>query len=204
MPFFVSLPPFVEAGPNRLLSVFLVFLVAHVPALFLARWTAEDRHLGLRVALLAFGYGWLAFVLLPALVMRAMGGHWADLPTSVPVLLMAFAVLAPIQLIGLTWAQMFALRGNGMPIPLDQTDRLVRAGIYVYVCNPMQLCTAATWIVMGALLGNVWITAMAGMTWIFVQGMVRWHHRHDLMVRFPEGWPEYCANVGEWWPRWRP
>lgn len=204
VPLFTSLPPFVEAGPNWLLGVVFVFLVAHVPALYLARWTAEDRRLGLRATLLAFGYGWLAFALLPTLVMRAMGGDWADLPTAAPTLLAGAAILAPIQLLGLTGAQMFVLRGNGTPIPLDPTDRLVRAGIYAYVCNPMQLCTAATWVVMGLFLGNLWVMAMAGMALVFVRGMVRWHHRHDLMVRFPEGWPDYRAHVAEWWPRWRP
>jgi len=34
--------------------------------------------------------------------------------------------------------------------------------------------------------------------------MVRWHHRHDLLQRFPEGWPTYRVNVPEWLPRWRP
>lgn len=46
--------------------------------------------------------------------------------------------------------------------------------------------------------------SVSDMAWVFVQGMVRWHHRHDLLKRFPEGWPEYKANVPEWIPRWRP
>ncbi len=204
VPFFASLQPFVQPGPGWLLGVVVVFLVSHVPALWLARWTSENRDLGLRAALLAFGFGWLAFGLLPCVVMRAMGGGWGDLPTAWPVLLAAAAALAPIQLIGLAGVQMFVLRGNGTPIPLDPTDRLVRAGIYAYVTNPMQLCTAATWVVMGLMLGNPWVVMMAGMAWVFVRGMVRWHHRHDLLERFPKGWPEYRANVPEWLPRWRP
>ncbi|WP_308915991.1 methyltransferase family protein [Jannaschia sp. LMIT008] len=204
VPFFASLPPFVQPGPGWLAGVAFVFLVAHVPALWLARWTSENRKLGPRATLLAFGFGWLAFGLLPSAVMRAMGGGWGDLPTAWSVLGAAAVVLAPIQLVGLAGVQMFVLRGNGTPVPLDPTDRLVRAGIYAYVTNPMQLCTAATWVVMGLVLGNVWIALMAGMAWVFVRGMVRWHHRHDLLVRFPDGWPEYRANVPEWLPRWRP
>jgi hypothetical protein len=42
------------------------------------------------------------------------------------------------------------------------------------------------------------------MAWVFVQGMVRWHNRNDLLKRFPEGWPEYKNNVPEWIPRWKP
>ena len=68
----------------------------------------------------------------------------------------------------------------------------------------MQICTVLTWIVRGCELGNIWVIAMAGMAWGFVRGMVRWHRRHDLMRRFPAGWPEYRACVDEWRPRWRP
>lgn len=68
----------------------------------------------------------------------------------------------------------------------------------------MQACTAAIWMVMGAMLGNPWVASAAIMAWVFVVGMVRWHHRNDLLRRFPEGWPEYRAHVGEWRPRWLP
>lgn len=72
VPLFSSLRPFVEAGSGWLAGVLLVFLIAHIPSLLLARWTAENRRLGLRVFLLAFGYGWLAFALLPTLIMIVM------------------------------------------------------------------------------------------------------------------------------------
>jgi len=105
---------------------------------------------------------------------------------------------------GLSAVQMFVVHGEGTPIPLDNTKRLVRTGIYAYLVNPMQLCSALAWVVTGFIIGNIWVASSALMAWVFVVGMVRWHHRHDLMVRFPEGWPEYRANVSEWRPRWRP
>ena len=105
---------------------------------------------------------------------------------------------------GLSAVQMFVVHGEGTPIPLDNTQRLVRTGIYAYLVNPMQLCSAAAWITIGFIIGNIWVSSAAFMAWVFVVGMVRWHHRHDLLLRFPEGWPEYRANVTEWKPRWRP
>jgi hypothetical protein len=99
---------------------------------------------------------------------------------------------------------MFVLHGCGTPIPLDPTQRLVRAGIFAYIRNPMQLCTALVWIIEGIVLQNIWVASAALMAWVFVAGMVRWHHRYDLLVRFPAEWPEYAARVPEWWPRWRP
>lgn len=204
IPLFSSLRPFVEAGPGWLAGVLLVFLVAHIPSLLLARWTAESRRLGFRVFLLAFGYGWLAFALLPTLIMRAMGGGWDDLPATPWMLLVAALAAAPPLLMGASGAQLFAVRGGGTPIPLDPTVRLVRGGIYAYIRNPMQTCTAAVWVVMGAVLGNFWVMLAAGMALVFVLGMVRWHHRHDLLERFPADWLTYRDSVPEWRPRWRP
>ena len=93
VPLFSCLPPFVTAGRNWLLCVLMVFFVALVPALYLARWTAKDRRLGLRAAPLAFGVEWMAFLPLPSVVMRAMSGGGEDLPTTLPVLVIAAAIL---------------------------------------------------------------------------------------------------------------
>ena len=201
---FSSLEPLVFAGPNWFLGVVFVFVTAHIPAIYLAKWTEADIHLPARCALLAIMTGTMMFAVLPSLIMQAMGGEWAlfDRPLSSSIL--TFSVLVVVSLIGLAANQMLCLQGDGTPIPLDPTKRLVRTGIYAYVSNPMQLSAALGWLVLGAYLQNLWVMAAAVMAWIFVQGMVRWHHRHDLLKRFPEGWPEYKANVPEWQPRWRP
>lgn len=201
---FTSLKPLVWAGEGWFAGVVLVFAAAHIPAIYLARWTALDERLALRATLLAIGYGFLAFAVLPSLIMHTLGGSWA-LGGRPPWLLALCAPLfALCMVVGLSAAQVFVIHGDGTPIPLDPTKRLVRTGFFAYVTNPMQLSTALAWIVMGVALGNLWIALAAIMAWIFVLGMVRWHHRNDLLVRFPEGWPEYRAHVPEWIPRWRP
>ncbi|CAA2145083.1 methyltransferase family protein [Methylobacterium bullatum] len=201
---FSSLKPLVMAGSGWMGGVVLVFAVAHLPAFSLARWTAQDVHLPRRAALLAFGYGCLAFIVIPSLILHGTGGQWA-LETIPPWrLILAILLGLPLIVMGLSAVQMFAVHGGGTAIPLDPTKRLVGSGIFAYLINPMQACTAATWIVMGAVLGNPWVASAAIMAWVFVAGMVRWHHRNDLIRRFPEGWPEYRAHVPEWRPRWRP
>ena len=202
--FFTSLPPLVYPGPDWFLGVLFVFATAHIPALYLARWTAQDRRLPERAALLAVAFGFLAFGMLPCLILRAMGGTLDVVGRPCWLLAAGAALLAPLFVLGLSAVQLFVVYGEGTPIPLDPTRRLVRAGVFAYVTNPMQLCTAASWLVMGAVLGSVWVASAALMAWIFVLGMVRWHHRHDLLVRFPESWPAYRAHVPEWIPRWRP
>lgn len=201
---FLSLEPLVYAGKGWFLGTLFVFLIAHIPAIYLARWTSEDRRLPLRASLLAFGFGLLAFAVLPSVVMTATAGAWQL--SNIPGwrLLIGLPILGLCFVMGLSAVQMFVVHGEGTPIPLDNTKRLVRTGIYAYLVNPMQLCSAVSWIAIGFMIENIWVASSALMAWVFVVGMVRWHHRHDLLVRFPEGWPEYRANVSEWKPRWRP
>ena len=201
---FNSLEPLVFAGPYWFAGVVFVFLTAHIPAIYLAKWTAEDRLLPMRCALLALMTGGMILIILPSLIMLAMGGEWALFERPIWAGALALIGVGFASTLGLAANQMLCLQGGGTPIPLDPTKRLVRSGIYAYVSNPMQLSAALCWIVLGLYLQNIWIIAAAAMAWVFVQGMVRWHHRHDLLKRFPDGWPEYKANVPEWIPRWRP
>ncbi len=201
---FSSLEPLVYAGPYWPLGIVFVFATSHIPAIYLAKWTQADTHLPLRCAMLAIMTGGMIFAVVPSLIMQAMGGTWGLLDRSAASLALAAVLLAIPCVIGLSANQSLCLQGGGTPIPLDPTKRLVRSGIYAYVSNPMQLSAAVIWLVLGAYLQNIWIMAASVMAWVFVQGMVRWHHRHDLLKRFPEGWPEYKENVAEWRPRWSP
>lgn len=201
---FHSLDPFVIAGQGWFIGVVLVFLIVHIPALYLARWTGKNEQLPLRCSLLAFGYGFLAFFVLPTLIMQAMGGSWNLLERPIWSFWATATCLAPFMVIGLNGVQMFTVHGHGTPIPLDRTKYFVRSGLYSYVRNPMQLCSASSWIIIGLFLQNIFVSLAAIMAIVFVLGMVRWHHRSDLEVRFHDEWMEYRAFVPEWVPRWKP
>ncbi len=201
---FSSLEPLVFAGPHWFLGVLFVFSTAHLPAIYLAKWTETDTYLPYRCTLLAIMTGGIIFAVLPSLIMQAMGGAWDIFAKPAWTICLAGLALSISSLIGLSANQSLCLQGNGTPIPLDPTKRLVTTGLYAYVSNPMQLSAAMGWIILGLFLQNIWIMAASLMAWVFVQGMVRWHHRHDLLKRFPTGWPEYKQNVPEWFPRWRP
>ena len=201
---FSSLEPLVFAGQKWFFGVLFVFATAHLPAIYLAKWTEADTHLPYRCALLAVMTGGMIFAVLPSLIMHAMGGTWDIFSKPVWVICLAVFALLIASVIGVSANQTLCLQGDGTPIPLDPTKRLVTTGLYAYVSNPMQLSAALSWIILGLFLQNIWIMAASLMAWVFVQGMVRWHHRHDLLKRFPTGWPEYKKNVPEWIPRWRP
>lgn len=201
---FKSLDPFVIAGNYWFVGVVLIFLIVHIPALYLAKWTALDTNLNKRASLLAIGYGFLAFFVLPTIIMKAMGGSWAFADKSIFNLVVVVVFLTPCMIMGLSAVHMFVVHGEGTPIPLDRTKHLVTIGLYSYITNPMQLCTALSWVIIGIYLKNFYVALAAGMAVIFVLGLVRWHHRNDLLIRFPNGWPEYKSNVPEWFPRWKP
>ena len=58
---FSSLEPLVFAGSHWFLGVLFVFATAHLPAIYLAKWTEADTHLPYRCALLAIMTGaWCA------------------------------------------------------------------------------------------------------------------------------------------------
>lgn len=201
---FNSLTPLVTAGPNWMFGVAFVFAAAHVPSHYLARWTEREILLPFRAALLVIMYAGLALGILPSLIMAAMGGEWADATYPAWRWTGLAAGFLISFVIGLSAVQLLAVQGLGTAIPLDPTRRLVTTGIYGFVRNPMQLSAALSWIVLGAFLANIWIAAAAVMAWIFVEGIVRWHHRNDLQQRFPDGWTEYRNTVPEWLPLWRP
>ncbi len=201
---FSSLEPLVFAGPNWFLGVLFVFATAHLPAIYLAKWTETDTQLPFRCALLAIMTGGMIFVVIPSLIMKAMGGTWDVLDRPTWTIVLTTGLLAITSLIGIAANQSLCLQGQGTPIPLDPTKRLVTTGIYAYLSNPMQLSAALSWLVLGAFLHNIWVMAASLMAWVFVQGMVRWHHRNDLLKRFPVGWPDYKEKVPEWFPRWHP
>jgi len=78
--FFKSLHPFVTAGDYWFIGIALILLVVHIPAQYLARWTAFDMNLIARACILAFGYGFLAFFVLPTLIMQAEAVFIPTLP----------------------------------------------------------------------------------------------------------------------------
>jgi protein-S-isoprenylcysteine O-methyltransferase Ste14 len=200
-----ALTPFVTPGRFWFAGVVIVFLIAHLPALYLAQWTWLGKHLPRRAFLLACAFAPLAFFVVPTLIMHALGGRWEDMAAR-PAWALALAgiALAGVATLGWSGVQMFVLYGDGTPIPLDPTRRLVTSGVYAYVSNPMQLSTAIGFAILGATLWNGWVFGGAVMTVAFVLGMVRWHHRNDLALRFPVGWPMYRTHVPEWVPRWKP
>jgi len=95
----------------------------------------------------------------------------------------------------------FSLVGRGTPAPFDPPRRLVAAGPYRRVRNPMYLgagialAGAALYYKSLALLG--YLAAFLFVTNLFV--LV--YEEPTLRRTFGAGYEEYCRQVGRWWPR---
>jgi protein-S-isoprenylcysteine O-methyltransferase Ste14 len=99
----------------------------------------------------------------------------------------------------------FGRTGRGTPAPVAPPKRLVVAGFYRYVRNPMYLGFAAGWI-------GLWII-FAHATWVAIVAVaavavgvylfVVFYEEPTLRGKFGADYIEYCRNVGRWRPRLR-
>jgi hypothetical protein len=112
--------------------------------------------------------------------------------------------LALPALFGLSAVQEFVMRGGGTPVPFDAPRKIVTSGIYAYVANPMQLSAVVLLLMLGVILGNLWLSAAGIMAHIYSIGIAGWDEGEDLRRRFGEEWIAYRQRVPRWIPRWRP
>ncbi|GAA2003340.1 isoprenylcysteine carboxylmethyltransferase family protein [Brevibacterium samyangense] len=157
---------------------------------------------GPRLQLLA--RGWFALVSLAGAAIVWIEHRWQlhlELPSGVQigglVLLIAASALG-------TWSAVtMTTRGEGTPLPSALPRRLVAAGPYRLVRNPMAVAGIAQAVAVGLLVGS-WLVVAYGLVgslmWNF---LVRPHEEADLAARFGEEFEEYRRTVGIWVPRLR-
>jgi protein-S-isoprenylcysteine O-methyltransferase Ste14 len=198
--------PVVELGGGWLVGEAVAFLLSLLPALCIARWTAENSHLRARAWLQLTLAGLTFLFLVPEMIFTLRAEHgWASLlemqSWSRQLALQAILLLA---LPGVGAVVEFAECGNGTPIPFDAPLRLVTSGIYRYCANPMQLSCTLVLLAWAGLLRNPWLLAAPIASIIYGAGIAEWDEREDLSRRFGRPWHEYRKSVRSWIPRWRP
>jgi protein-S-isoprenylcysteine O-methyltransferase Ste14 len=142
----------------------------------------------------------LLLVLLPSRVLE-----WTGVPRPSPI--GWFQVIgAAITLFGAALALWciwtFAVIGRGTPAPFDPPRKLVVAGPYAYVRNPMYL--GADLALAGAATFYETVTL-----WVFLLGFLAATHLFVILYEEPtlkdlfgESYGEYSARVNRWIPRW--
>ncbi|TCL85061.1 phospholipid methyltransferase [Curtobacterium sp. PhB142] len=123
-------------------------------------------------------------------------------PVVAALLVVGLVVLALASALGIASAAAMSTKGAGTPLPSASANRLVVAGPYRSVRNPMALAGITQGVAVGLLLGSwlVVVYALAGsIVWNCV---VRPLEEADLEARFGDDFRRYAARVRCWVPRW--
>lgn len=110
------------------------------------------------------------------------------------ILFICFSVL------GLTSALFMVRDGDGTPIPLDQTNKLVVSGPYQFVRNPMAVAGIGQGLAVAIVFQSVPIlvySCLGALVWHLV---VRPIEERDMARRFGEPYLEYRRHVSCWMP----
>lgn len=125
-------------------------------------------------------------------------------PQFEPVRIVAAVVFVAFGTIALSSAYTMTRVGQGTPLPLDAPRRLVIAGSYRYVRNPMAIAGLAQ----GAATG-LWVGSPAVFVYVVLGGVI-WNYiirpaeEADLERRFGGQFDHYRQQVRCWWPRLTP
>ncbi|MGH7718906.1 MAG: methyltransferase family protein [Gemmatimonadaceae bacterium] len=102
----------------------------------------------------------------------------------------------------------FAVRGRGTPAPFDPPRRLVVAGPYRYVRNPMYIAGLLVLLGQGVIFGARQLFLYAVGFLVVTHLFVVLYEERTLARRFGAEYDEYRAAVGRWIPRsltaWEP
>jgi len=114
---------------------------------------------------------------------------------------LAAVLFAALSALGLVCGWTLAHRGDGTPLPLDATRRLVIAGPYAYVRNPMAIAGFGQGVVVALGLGSWLVLAYATLGSAIWNWVVRPSEEADLARNFGAEYERYRAAVTCWIPR---
>ena len=105
--------------------------------------------------------------------------------------------------LGLWSSFVMVKNGEGTPLPVDQTKKLVVSGPYKYVRNPMAVAGIGQGLAISLFLSSIHILVyclIGGLVWQFV---VRPLEEKNMFIRFCEEYEKYLAKVNLWLPNFR-
>jgi protein-S-isoprenylcysteine O-methyltransferase Ste14 len=98
----------------------------------------------------------------------------------------------------------FALQGGGTPAPPAPTRKLVVAGAYRFVRNPMYVAVLAIIIGQAFLFSSGELVLYGAIVWLACHLFVTEFEEPRLRRDFPRDYALYSRNVRRWLPRIRP
>lgn len=109
-----------------------------------------------------------------------------------------------VSSIGLSSAWLMSKIGRGTPLPLDAATKLVVAGAYAFVRNPMAISGVGQGLAVGLWLGSPLVLIYAAMGALIWQLIFRKLEEIDLANRFGAEYENYRRAVRCWIPRFKP
>jgi protein-S-isoprenylcysteine O-methyltransferase Ste14 len=103
-----------------------------------------------------------------------------------------------------TSAYFMVTRGDGTPLPLDSTRRLVVAGPYRWVRNPMAFASLAQGGAIGLMAGSPLVLAYILVGALMWNALARPWEEHELEAKFGAEYAHYKRQVRCWIPRVKP
>ena len=146
------------------------------------------------------------FLIPGAILWISAGGpaSWALAEPEEPRFWFAILIAAPGILLAGWTTRLFVDRGEGTPAPWDPPTKLVVAGPYRHVRNPMiagvLLMLTAESLLFGSWPLFVWVVVFFLLNTVYFSRV----EEPGLERRFGEDYRRYMANVPRWIPRWRP
>ena len=114
-----------------------------------------------------------------------------------------FVVLVLASSLGIASAVTMSSAGGGTPLPSAMPNRLVIAGPYKWVRNPMAVAGISQGAAVGLMLGSWLVVAYAVIGSLLWNYAVRPHEEADLERRFGTEFQRYRDSVRCWLPRLR-
>ena len=199
------LQPVVSLHPNWLLGEITGVLLALIPGILLGRWIASRQHLVARSSLLVLGFAALNLWVIPSIILDQTGRSWAPAlsrPWLFHASVLPLVFLAAIP--GLAAVQEFASRGDGTPLPFDPPRRLVMSGPYAFCSHPMQLSTAAVFLLWGWWSASPWVAAASLAALSTGSGIAGWSESQALLDRFGNTYLDWHRALPRWTPQSSP
>jgi len=195
--------PVLVLGKTWLFGEGISLLVCLSPALVFAHLTAVRRNAKGRAQFQAICFGGL--LSLSVFLLLTLTGRLDRIGGYRTSTLQFFgAVLLLAALPGLSAVQEFAEIGDGTPLPFDPPQRLVTTGIYSYIANPMQTCTALVLFFLSVILREWYLLLACALSIVYSAGLAAWDEGRDMQDRYGEPFTLYRNHVRNWLPGWRP
>jgi protein-S-isoprenylcysteine O-methyltransferase Ste14 len=157
-------------------------------------------HLGATFLQIALFWGFFLGVL-PVLIAMLEQRWGVGIPVTAAVPAAGFVVFVLASALGVWSAITMATIGRGTPLPAAMPNRLVIAGPYVFVRNPMAMSGIVQGAAVGFVLSSWLVVAYALVGSLLWNYAVRPLEERDLEQRFGEAYRQYRDSVWCWIPR---